>query len=132
MSLYSLPKARASVEPEVFTPSLLHEDISNAQTQSFPLLLGQETLSGTKRQGSCVGCLAQSKGGMGRGHRKEHLLTSHKTFLFNQKSGSYFACWSGLGIQHNLRHPFKENKNPNPPVLLLTLASLVRRGSNQR
>lgn len=63
--------------------------------------------SGAKSQGSCLGYLWQGAREDWAGDTGEYLLKSHKTFLVNQNSENYTACWPGLGIYHDLGHPFK-------------------------
>lgn len=63
--------------------------------------------SGAKSQGSCLGYLWHRAREDWAGHTGKYLLKSHKTFLVNQNSGNYCACWPGLGIYHDLGRPFK-------------------------
>lgn len=63
--------------------------------------------SGAKSQGSCLGYLWHGARECWAGDTGEYLLKSHKTFLVNQNSGNYCACWPGLEIYHDLGHPFK-------------------------
>lgn len=63
--------------------------------------------SGAKSQGSCLGYLWHGAREDWAGDTGEYLLKSHKTFLVNQNSGNYSACWPGLGIYRDLGHPLK-------------------------
>lgn len=84
-----------------------HSCCWNTQFQSFHMPPSQKSSSGAKSQGSCLEYLWHGAREDWAGDTGEYLLKSHKTFLVNQNSGNYSACWPGLGIYHDLGHPFK-------------------------
>lgn len=82
-------EARASVEAEVFAPSLLHEDISKLLAKRPNPVPShchrvRRGSSGAKRQGSCVGCLKQCKGGMAGGTGESICLNPTKHSLLTR------------------------------------------------
>lgn len=108
----AIPSACVDLHPESplhlpWVTRLSHNCCWSTQFQSFHMPPSQKSSSGAKSQGSCLEYLWHGAREDWAGDRGEYLLKSHKTFLVNQNSGNYSACWPGLGIYHDLGHPFK-------------------------
>lgn len=101
--LYCLSKARASIESNhlcTFLEALgylkaVAEIPKSSPSECHRVRRGSPC---AKSQGSCLGYLWHGAREDWAGGTREYQLKSHKTFLVNQNSGNYSACWPGLGI----------------------------------
>lgn len=103
VDFYCLLKARASIESHhlcTFLEALGYLTAVAETPKSSPSKCHRvrRGSSGAKSRGSCLEYLWHGAREDWAGGTREYLLKSHKTFLVNQNSGNYSACWPGLGI----------------------------------